>query len=57
LTDEPIEEQKDRLRDKPDAFRHIDEPRRMNMRRSANEDQEVGAPPSQDLARPPPLSF
>jgi hypothetical protein len=57
LTDEPIEEQKDRLRDKPDAFRHIDEPRRMNMRRSANEDQEVGAPPRQDLARPPPLSF
>jgi hypothetical protein len=34
-----------------------DEPTRTNRRRSANEDQEVGASPSQDLARTPPCSL
>jgi hypothetical protein len=29
-----------------------DEPTKTNMRRSTGEDQEVGAPPSQDLATP-----
>jgi hypothetical protein len=34
-----------------------DEPTRMNRRRSTDEDQEVGVPPSQDLAWTPPCSF
>jgi hypothetical protein len=34
-----------------------DEPTRTNMRRSADEDPETGAPPSQDLARTPPCRF
>jgi hypothetical protein len=34
-----------------------DEPIRMNMGRSTDEDQETGAPPSQDLTRIASLSF
>jgi hypothetical protein len=34
-----------------------DEPTRTNRKKSTNEDQEAIAPPSQDLAKPPPLSF
>jgi hypothetical protein len=34
-----------------------DEPIRTNRRRSADEDQEVRAPPRQDLARTPPYNL
>jgi hypothetical protein len=55
-TDGLIEEQKDRLRD-DQALSDGDKPTRMNKWRSTDEDHEAGAPPSQELARTPPLSF
>jgi hypothetical protein len=51
-----IEEQKDGVRDDWTPS-DGDEPASTNRRRCANENQDVGAPPSQDLARTLPLTF
>jgi hypothetical protein len=48
--DRRIEEHKDEWRGNQTPLDR-DEPTRTDRRRSADEDQDVGAPPSQDLAR------
>jgi hypothetical protein len=55
-TDGPIEEQKDELRDDRTPSDR-DEPTRTNKRWNTDEDQEAGAPSSEDLARTSPLNF